>query len=144
MTLPLIGTWLDRCGPRVVFTFAAVGLAVGCWAYAHVWAWWQLPAVYYVLRMCGQGSIVLSCNNAMTIWFVRLRSRVLSVAAVANSFVLGGVFSTAMKAETLRSGYKHAYSLCAPGGVGPASSSKAAGPDAGGHTRAQALRTAVF
>ena len=78
---PLMGTLLDRSGPRVVFPVGGLLLGVGYFTLSGINHLWQLFLVYALLVALGENIVSAYMNAAnLSNWFRRQRGRVIGIA----------------------------------------------------------------
>ncbi|WP_417523408.1 MFS transporter [Marinovum sp.] len=79
------GALTDRFRARVLGSGVLILLAFACLAMAFSTVW-LLPLVIFALRLTGQGMTMHISAVAMARWFVAMRGRALSIAALGFSF----------------------------------------------------------
>lgn len=85
----IVGRWVDRHGPRGLFVFAAVVMAVALVLLGRVTALWQVFAVYLLLAPAQASMSNIPVTTTLARWFVRRRAQALSIAMSGIS--LGGM-----------------------------------------------------
>jgi len=109
-TLPLVGQLLDRFGPPPIFLVAVSGLGMTCHVFAAaVYHSWMLGFAFYLLRLLGQGTLMLVSQNAINLWFERKRGRVMGTCQFVNSLCLTGLFSSIVKQHVSTNGWRLTY-----------------------------------
>jgi len=106
---PLVGTLVDRVGPRRLVLLGGVALALGLALSAGVSSLWHLVALYGVVMTVGAnclGLVVLTPLVAR--YFVAKRGLVLAIVQSANGFGRAGAVPTVQfLISTI--GWRHAY-----------------------------------
>lgn len=77
--LPLVGRQIDRQGGRRVMLAVVALLGLACVLFGQVVGVVMLALGFGALRFLGQGSMMLTCNNVVSQWFVRQRGFALSL-----------------------------------------------------------------
>ena len=78
---PLMGTLLDRLGPRVVFPLGGLLLGIGFLALSGVSHLWQLFLIYPLFVAVGENIVSAYLNAAnLSNWFHRKRGQVIGIA----------------------------------------------------------------
>ncbi|MCW4041630.1 MAG: MFS transporter [Candidatus Bathyarchaeota archaeon] len=90
LMMGLIGNLFDRKGHRVMTSIVVVALSLACVWMSIVFDPVMLLVGFFLIRLCGQGSMGLSSTTLPLQWFVRRRGFVLSVVSI------GGVLSSAL------------------------------------------------
>ena len=90
LLMGVFGNLVDRKGHRVMTSMVVVGLSVACVWMSIVSSPVMLLVGFFLIRLCGQGSMGLSSTTLPLHWFVRRRGVVLSVVSI------GGVLSSAV------------------------------------------------
>lgn len=111
-TLPLVGRVLDHLGPPPVFCIVVLGLGLTCILFA---SFAQnslfLGLCFYCLRLFGQGSLTLVCQNAVNLWFDKKRGRVMGTCSFFTALCLTGLFSSWAKRQVANVGWRSTYRL---------------------------------
>ena len=84
-----VGRYLDLFGPRVLFVFATICLALGALWLSSVSSAWQLYVGFVIMRTMGQGALPLISSNVVSIWFIRKRAIAIAVSALGGSLATG-------------------------------------------------------
>lgn len=90
LLMGVIGNLFDRKGHRVMTSVVAMALCLACVWMSIVFDPVMLLIGFFLIRLCGQGSMELSSTTLPLQWFVQRRGFVLSVVSV------GGVLSSAL------------------------------------------------
>ena len=69
LTMPWLGSWMDKQGIRVMMTLVVCGLSGTCVLASFVSDFTSLLVVFFLLRMLGQGALSLLASNAVGMWF---------------------------------------------------------------------------
>jgi len=85
----VVGRYLDLFGPRVLFVFATICLALGALWLSSVSSAWQLYVGFVIMRTMGQGALPLISSNVVSIWFIRKRAIAIAVSALGGSLATG-------------------------------------------------------
>ena len=83
--LPSIGRRVDRLGPRRMLLAVTLGLGAACLLFGAVANLLWLGAGFALLRILGQGSMMLGCVNLVSQWFERRRGFAMSLMALGFS-----------------------------------------------------------
>ncbi len=88
LAMPRIGTWIDRVGVRRAMT--AIGLAFGTAlvAMSTVWSLVPLAVGFTLIRMFGQGALMLVSTVAVSHWFERRRGMVMGIMTTAVGLLM--------------------------------------------------------
>ena len=84
-----VGRYLDLFGPRVMFVFVTICLALGALWLSFVSSAWQLYVGFVIMRTMGQGALPLISSNVVSIWFIRKRAIAIAVSALGGSLATG-------------------------------------------------------
>lgn len=84
-----VGRYLDLLGPRVMFVFVTICLALGAFWLSSVSSAWQLYVGFVIMRTMGQGALPLISSNVVSIWFIRKRAIAIAVSALGGSLATG-------------------------------------------------------
>lgn len=90
LLMGLIGNLFDRKGHRIMTSLVAIALGFACVWMSFVSDPMMLLVGFFLIRLCGQGSMSLSSTTLPLQWFVRRRGFSLSVVSI------GGVLSSAL------------------------------------------------
>lgn len=71
LPLTLIGTFMDRYGPRLATTIVVIGVVSACWLLARATGLVSLFFAFFLLRLFGQGSLGMMSQNTLAFWFSR-------------------------------------------------------------------------
>lgn len=85
LILPYIGRRIDRYGARRTLLAVAVGLGFACLFFGAAANLLWLCVGFALLRVLGQGSLMLGCVNLVSQWFERRRGFALSLMALGFS-----------------------------------------------------------
>ncbi len=88
MSLPFIGRWIDRVGPRRAVVGVAIMFALGCVWMGFVGGLIALFVGFVMLRAMGQGALSLVSLHAVNIWFVRGRGTAVGVMGVGLAMAI--------------------------------------------------------
>ena len=81
----VVGFLLDRYGARVMLTVVSVAFGVAVAAMSLVDSPLQLLLGLIALRLLGQGSMTLIPTTLVSLWFVRLRGRAMSISIMGSA-----------------------------------------------------------
>ena len=95
-TLPTVGRLVDRHGVQTSITVVSVLLGLACMLLSICESAVLLLLCFYLLRLLGQGAIMLVSQNAINLWFVRLRGLVMGIAAAGASMGVTALVPSAM------------------------------------------------
>jgi len=84
--LPFVGKAVDRYGARAVVIVVALVLSVVSIAFSRVSNIYVLVIGFGLLRLLGQGSLMLCCNNMIAQWFDKNRGLALSLMSWGFAF----------------------------------------------------------
>lgn len=90
LLMGFMGALFDRKGHRIMTSVVVIGLSLTCVWMSVVVDPVMLLGGFFLIRLCGQGSMGLSSTTLPLHWFVRRRGFVLSLVS------LGGVVSSAL------------------------------------------------
>ena len=86
--LPWIGRRVDSIGVRRAMTLIGVAFAIALVLMSRVSGFVTLAAGFVLIRMLGQGSLMLSSTVAVTLWFQRRRGLVLGLLATGSGMLM--------------------------------------------------------
>lgn len=93
LSLPFVGRFVDRRGPRQAVVLIAAAFALACLFMSSVTGWLTLAIGFVLVRALGQGSLSLVSQHVVALWFVRRRGFAIGLLglamAVATAFVPG-------------------------------------------------------
>lgn len=93
LTLPFVGRFVDRRGPRQAVVWIASAFALACLFMSSVSGWLTLAVGFVLVRALGQGSLSLVSQHVVALWFVRRRGFAIGLLglamATATAFVPG-------------------------------------------------------
>jgi MFS transporter, OFA family, oxalate/formate antiporter len=109
-TLPFVGRFIDRRGPRLAVVLISAAFALACVAMGFVSGLLTLALGFFAIRALGQGALSLASVHVVNIWFVRRRGMAVglkgaAVAAVTAFAPLG------IEALVSSVGWRSAYML---------------------------------
>jgi len=64
---------------------------------------------FYMLRLCGQGTLTLVATNAINLWWEKRRGRIMGCCSFVNALCLTGLFSSVTKHEVAVHGWRLTY-----------------------------------
>jgi sugar phosphate permease len=108
-TLPTVGRLVDRHGVQTSITVVSVLLGLACMLLSICESAVLLLLCFYLLRLLGQGAIMLVSQNAINLWFVRLRGLVMGIAAAGASMGVTALVPSAMAAGIDSIGWRPTY-----------------------------------
>ncbi len=79
---PMIGSMVDRHGPRWLMTFGALAVGVGFIVLSQVEAFWQFLTVRWVLSIGDAFMAYMVINVAISGWFFKKRGRALAFSSM--------------------------------------------------------------
>lgn len=88
---PLIGSMVDRHGPRWLMTFGALAVGVGFVVLSRVEAFWQFLAVRWTLSIGDAFMAYMVINVAVSRWFIRKRGRAVALSSMGVGFAKIGL-----------------------------------------------------
>jgi MFS transporter, OFA family, oxalate/formate antiporter len=95
LTLPFVGRYIDRRGPRRSVVLIVVAFSLACVLMGFVSGIVTLFLAFTLLRAFGQGALGLVSIHGVNIWFVRRRGLAVGIAgtgmAVATALVPGAI-----------------------------------------------------
>jgi len=90
--LPFVGRQIDRRGVRAMVVIISLLFGVACVYMGTIRNALMLGVGFIAIRMLGQGSLGLVCNNAINQWWVRRRGTVLGISGMLMALLgLAGV-----------------------------------------------------
>ena len=93
LSLPFVGRFVDRRGPRRAVAWIAASFAVACLLMSGVTGWITLALAFVLIRALGQGALSLVSQHVVALWFVRRRGFAIGLLglamASATAFVPG-------------------------------------------------------
>lgn len=92
LALPLVGRLIDRRGPRFVMTGVALAFGLACVFMGFVENAVMLAIGFVMIRMLGQGSLMLTSQNLINRWWIGRRGLVMGIAGMSMSLVGVGGF----------------------------------------------------
>lgn len=109
-SLPFIGRFIDRKGPRTAVVAIASLFALACVGMGFVGGLVTLGLGFIAIRGLGQGSLGLVSTHAINLWFVRRRGFALSLSGIG--FAIGiGVFPLLIEFLIAQLGWRSAYMM---------------------------------
>jgi MFS transporter, OFA family, oxalate/formate antiporter len=109
-TLPFIGRFIDRRGPRIAVVLVSAAFALACVAMGFVTGLVTLALGFLAIRALGQGALSLASVHVINIWFVRRRGMAVGLmgagVAAATAFAPLGI-----EALVSAVGWRSAYML---------------------------------
>lgn len=85
LTSPMIGTYLDRQGPRVVLSVAVLATGLTLMALSRIESLLGFYLLYCIARMNWAGPFDLGIHGAVSNWFVTKRAWAASIAQLAQT-----------------------------------------------------------
>jgi MFS family permease len=105
---PLVGSWIDRRGPRLTAGAIALALALACGVMALTQSALTLTLGFAVLRGSAVGALSLVSQHVINLWFVHRRG--IAAAAASLGYALGGmVFPPVIEVLMRAVGWRHTY-----------------------------------
>ncbi len=83
---PFVGRWLDRHGPRLLMTVGSCAAALLILAWAIVRTLWAFYLIWAGIGLVMAAVFYEPCFAAVAVWFVRYRSRALTVLTFVAGF----------------------------------------------------------
>jgi sugar phosphate permease len=111
LALPYVGRQIDRRGPRLMVGIVTALLALACVYMSFVQGAVMLGLGFVLIRMLGQGSLGLVCNNAVNHWWVRRRGSVLGLLGMVVSVLGTGTFPSLANVLIARFGWRISYAI---------------------------------
>ncbi len=112
LSLPFIGRFVDRRGPRLSVGLIAAAFAAACVLMSGVTGLVTLAIGFVLIRALGQGSLSLVSQHVVALWFVRRRGFAIGLLglgmATATAFVPGLLESLASAV-----GWRSSYAILA-------------------------------
>jgi MFS family permease len=106
---PLVGTLVDRLGPRASCCSAETLLSLGLFGSAYASALWQVVALYGVVMTVGANCLGLVVFvPLLSRWYVHRRGMAISVVQSANGFSRA-VSAPVVQLMIMAIGWRHAY-----------------------------------
>ena len=172
LTLPWVGWQIDRRGPRRMVVVIALLFGLACIFMGFVRNAVMLGLGFFAIRMLGQGSLELVCQNVINQWWVRRRGFVLGMSGLVVALLGLGAFPLLIHSLIPHFGWRGTYMLLGglligvmlplgallfrprpeifglqPDGIGPVSDHEEdtlKPPEEEDWTLAEAMRTPVF
>jgi len=91
-TLPLMGTLIDRHGPRLMVVVIASGLGLACIFMGLIQNLFMLGVGFFAIRMLGQGSLGIVSQNTINRWWVYRRGSILGISGLMFALLGVGLF----------------------------------------------------
>ena len=82
LALPQVGRLVDRYGPRNTLVCVIIGLGLACFVFGAAANLLWLAVGFALLRLLGQGSLMLGCANLVSQWFSKKRGFAVSLMAL--------------------------------------------------------------
>ncbi len=82
LSLPFVGRFIDRRGPRLSVGLIAGGFALACVFMSGVRTLAMLALAFVLLRGLGQGSLSLVSQHVVNLWFVRRRGLAIGILGI--------------------------------------------------------------
>ena len=92
LALPVVGRQIDRYGVRRMVTVVSLLFGLACIYMGLVQNALMLGLGFIAIRMLGQGSLTLTCQNAINQWWVRRRGMVMGISGLLVSLLGVGGF----------------------------------------------------
>lgn len=108
LTLPLVGRWLDRYGPRRMVTLVTALFAAACVGMSQAHGWLSLLLGFVLLRGLGQGALALVNNHTVNLWFERRRGFVIGLLGIGMA-VATAAFVPLMEQLLQQIGWQRTY-----------------------------------
>ncbi|MEX2542352.1 MAG: MFS transporter [Trueperaceae bacterium] len=89
MSLPFVGRFIDRKGPRVAVVVITALFALACVAMGFVTGLFSLLLGFILIRGLGQGSLGLVSLHVINIWFVRRRGLAIGLSGIGIALATG-------------------------------------------------------
>lgn len=105
---PLIGSLVDRYGPRRVVLFVTLALGLACAVVGMAQGGWSLALGFILLRGAAIAGLSLTTFHMINLWFERLRGRATSVAMIglaSGGFVLPRITESIITDHGWRAAY---------------------------------------
>jgi MFS transporter, OFA family, oxalate/formate antiporter len=109
-SLPFIGRFIDRKGPRMAVIMIASLFALACVGMGLVQGLVTLGLAFIAIRGLGQGSLGLVSTNVINLWFVRRRGLALSLSGIGLAIGIG-VFPLVIEFLITQWGWRVAYMI---------------------------------
>ena len=87
-TMILVGRLLDRYGARAMLVMVSILFGFAAIWMSNVSHPWHLYAGFSAIRILGQGSLTLIPSTLVSLWFVRLRGRAMSLYLMGSAVSL--------------------------------------------------------
>ncbi|WP_240468677.1 MFS transporter [Gracilibacillus sp. YIM 98692] len=80
----LVGRFIDRFGQRTMLVIVGILLALSCFFNSMVSSMWMFVVGFFLIRLLGQGSMVLIPNTLVAQWFIEKRGRAVSLVSIGS------------------------------------------------------------
>nr|WP_204497904.1 MFS transporter [Aquibacillus albus] len=83
-TMMLVGRFIDRFGQRLMMIVVGSLLAAACFYNSIITSMWMFVVGIFLIRLLGQGSMMLIPNTLVAQWFVKKRGRAFSFMSLGG------------------------------------------------------------
>jgi sugar phosphate permease len=111
LLLPVIGSRIDRHGPRLMMAVTAALLAAFCVFMSQVQGAAMLFIGFWGLRLFGQGSLSLASGTAINLWWVRRRGAILGISGFIAAILMNGFFPPWIQYLNRQFDWRTAYTI---------------------------------
>lgn len=84
VTMIFVGRFIDRLGQRTMMVLIGSLLAAACFFNSIVSSMWMFVVGFFLIRLLGQGSMMLIPNTLVAQWFIKKRGRAISFISLAS------------------------------------------------------------
>ena len=108
-SLPKVGSLVDKFGVQKSVGLVSILLGGACFLLSICSNAVLLLLCFYLLRLLGQGAIFLVSQNAINLWFVRLRGLVMGLAAAGATLGITSLSPSLMQTGLATIGWRRTY-----------------------------------
>ena len=108
-SLPKVGSLVDKFGVQKSVGLVSILLGGACFLLSVCSNAVLLLLCFYLLRLLGQGAIFLVSQNAINLWFVRLRGLVMGLAAAGATLGITSLSPSLMQTGLATIGWRRMY-----------------------------------
>lgn len=112
LTMPWLGSWMDKRGIRVMMTLVVCGLSGTCLLASYISDFASLLVVFFLFRMLGQGALSLLASNAVGMWFDTRLGTANGILSVLSTLITSQVL-LAMNQLVSNAGWRMTYRIIA-------------------------------
>jgi|SRR5690625_3872219 len=109
-SLPFVGRFIDRRGPRLSVGLIAAGFALSCLFISGVRSLAMLALAFVLIRGLGQGSLSLVSQHVVNLWFVRRRGLAIGILGIGMAGATA-VFPSLLEGLIAEQGWRTSFAL---------------------------------